>query len=1091
MRVLLIAAVAAGTVLGAWGAGAENAGTPRWIQPTVGSFADADTGLFRRLVVNRGEVTRAVWTVAALGAFEARVNGGDGLGGYLNGGFTQPEKCRHALTFDVTDRWRRGAGETNRLFATVSASWWRDAIMRRDLVKPRAGYPRNSALWATLRLTYADGSEETVVTDTDWDAVYGGAVVRAGIYEGEVQDLMRVPAVQARDEFASERWEKAAPNHDFAGEVRPMRGPLVRLREDLALKPVGVTLPLRLEPGREYVFDFGQNASAIERMVVEGERQTKVFVRHAEMLNEPGGDPKRGNDGPGGTLYLINLRNIDASTTYTLRDGEQTLTPRFTFFGYRYVGVRVTRPVTVKSLVSVPVTSVARESESASFTCGDADVNRLVSNIRWGFRSNYLSVPTDCPQRNERLGWTADTMVFVRAASYLADVRGFLGKWLADLRDTQSAAGAYEQLAPLVWSASHKRATSGWSDAGVLVPYFLWQHYGDRTLVDENWDSMVRYMDYLSAHGGPDRSCYGDWCTQEMGVQEGNHYVRTQSQEYMDLFSAFYWVWDAQAMRELAAATGRTAEATRFAADERRARAAFAKRYLGSDGRLRPELRCQTSGLYLLKLGLCGGDAAAEEERRELLENFHAKGDRLQTGFMGTAILMDTLTEIGATDLAYTLLLQHENPSWLYSVDQGATTLWERWDSYTKEKGFGNAEMNSFNHYAYGAVFAWMMGTAAGIRPGPDGNGFRKFVLAPHPDRRLGFAKVAYDSPCGRIESHWRYEGDACVWRFRVPDGTTASVRLPGAPAKDYPAGAYELKIEQPKRTVFFGDSITRQAWYVGYFKLGWDRAHPGENLTVVNAGVAGDTAEGALSRFDWDLKPLKPDHVVVMFGMNDVGVLLYATNKPPTSATLAERDERIARYGRNMRSIVRRLKDEGWKVTLMTPTPYDEYSRTNKGRFYRGANDLGLSRCAEEVRRIAAEEKVGLIDLHRPLTEALKRAAEPGPTRDRIHPTEDGARLVAAEMLRQLGVAEPNLAKTGDDYARMRAWVASDSPKRTIPQVRMDVLRRGGDPDDRESFEKVVSAWLKQLEEQKSSYLGYIRGITDYYRKNNRTFRK
>ena len=740
-----------------------------WIQPSSASFADSDVGLFRKSFVLEKPVDAALLKVAALGAFEVRVNGVP-QPGYLNGGCTQPEKCRHEYPFDVTRCLRIGAGQTNEVLASVAASWWRDEILRRNLKGP-AGYPRDSALRAVLTVKFSDGSQEVVETDGTWDATYGGTVVRAGIFEGEMQNLMRT----------ENRWVSAVPNRDFSGEVRPMRGPWIGLREDLVLRPVGVTLPLRLEPRREYVFDFGQNAAAIERMVVEGDRLTKVTVRHAEMLNEPGGDPKRGNDGPGATLYQINLRYIPASSTYVLRDGEQTLQPHFTYFGYRYVGVTVTAPVMLKSIESVPVTSVSREMETAALETGDEAVNRLVSNIRWSFRSNYLSVPTDCPQRNERLGWTADTMVFTPAASYLADVRGFLGKWLADVRDTQSEAGAYEQVAPLIWCGSQKKATSGWSDAGVLVPYFLWKHYGARDIVEEHWESMKRYMAYLDAHDGPDRSCFGDWLAFE-----------PQTPEYCKTFSAFYWVWDAQAMKEMAESFGKSDDVARFAAQERRARQFFAAKYLDEAGMMRKDFRQQTTDLYMLKLGLCGNETAREATKADLVANIRGNGDRLKTGFMGTAILMDTLTEIGETELAYSLLLQHRHPSWLYTVDQGATTMWERWNSYTKEKGFGDPNMNSFNHYAYGAVYAWMMKTIAGIRPDPKEPGFRRFVLAPQPDRRLGRAKAAYDSLHGRIESEWSYDADGrWHWTYSVPAGTTAKVVLPDGRAFERLSGRW------------------------------------------------------------------------------------------------------------------------------------------------------------------------------------------------------------------------------------------------------------------------------------------------------------
>ena len=288
------------------------------------------------------------------------------------------------------------------------------------------------------------------------------------------------------------------------------------------------------------------------------------------------------------------------------------------------------------------------------------------------------------------------------------------------------------------------------------------------------------------------------------------------------------------------------------------------------------------------------------------------------------------------------------------------------------------------------------------------------------------------------------------------------------------------------ERVVFLGDSITRQGWYEGYVQLGIDTARPGLGVEVVNAGISGDTSAGALERFDWDLKPMKPDRVFVMFGMNDVDVKLY-TGQAPGEEPVAKRKEKIAAYEQNMRTLVDRILAEGWNLVLMTPTPYDEYSKTNKGQMWKGANEKGLSECAEIVRRIAAEKGVPVVELHRPLTEAWKAAAEgDGFTVDRVHPSEAGYRLVAAEILKAAGVAEPAFPTNGPAYAAMRTKISGEAQRRFIPQMRMDIKRRGGDPDDRESFEKTVAAWRKALESSEDGrrYIDWFSKIWDYYRK-------
>ena len=288
------------------------------------------------------------------------------------------------------------------------------------------------------------------------------------------------------------------------------------------------------------------------------------------------------------------------------------------------------------------------------------------------------------------------------------------------------------------------------------------------------------------------------------------------------------------------------------------------------------------------------------------------------------------------------------------------------------------------------------------------------------------------------------------------------------------------------ERVVFLGDSITRQGLYEGYVQLGIDTARPGLGVEVVNAGISGDTSSGALERFDWDLKPMKPDRVFVMFGMNDVDVKLY-TGQPPGEEPVAKRKEKIAAFERNMRTLTGRILAEGWGLVLMTPTPYDEYSKTNKGQMWKGANEKGLAACAEIVRRIAAEKEVPLVELHRPLTAAWKAAADgDGFTVDRVHPSEAGYRLAAAEILKAAGITEPSFPTNGPACAAIRERFAAAAQKRFVPQMRMEISRRGGDPENRESFEKTVAAWRRELEsdEEKKSYVGWFSKIWDYYRK-------
>jgi len=758
--------------------GAE--GLAHFISPAGPAEKDRTAAVFERRFAARGAVASAEWRVTGLGVFDVAVNGRPVGTDFLKPGYTECGKCRHEYAYDVKDLLAAAAAATNVLSATVTPGWWCD-----QLIVSKKGNPwqqgERVAFRGLLTLRYADGTEERVPTDERWLSAYAGPLKAAGIYEGEVYD--------ARETVSGLR--PSVRNDEFKGEIRPAAAKVV-LRTDLTLRPVG-GFRKELAPGELLVLDFGQNCSAVPRFTVEGSAGTELEMRFAEMLNEPGGDPKRGNDGPGGTPYLANLRAAYAGLRYTLKDGVQSYRPSFTYYGYRYVGVRTTAPVVFRSFESVPVSSVTREMERGHIVTGDARVNRLIANVRWGMLSNYLSIPTDCPQRDERFGWTADTQVFVDSAAYLVDSYGFLMKYLDDLADTQRPNGAYTYFAPNCRWRFDDRANAGWADAGVIIPYRLWKRYGKTEPFARHWSDMLRYMDYLDAHGGHDNCENADWLSLEHLPHPG---AMTQDEPYRKCLAAIYRIWDAMMMREMADALADAASGARFAQLERDLRTRFAADYIQADGTMLDRFKGQTMDLFALKLGLCANEAAAELTRKDLVANIHAHGDCLQTGFLGTAILMPTLTdEAKAPELAYTLLLQDKFPSWLYSVDQGATTVWERWNSYTKEKGFGPVSMNSFNHYAYGCVMEWLFAYAAGIRADPSVPGFRKLILAPVTDRRLGSLEAEYDSPVGKVRSAWRYGADGrLVWKFTVPEGAEALVVSPlDGTRRTYRAGSHEL----------------------------------------------------------------------------------------------------------------------------------------------------------------------------------------------------------------------------------------------------------------------------------------------------------
>jgi len=789
-------------------------------KPPKNEHAAPGTSCFVKTLDLGANIREAYWTVTGQGVFEVFVNGSRVGEDFLKPGFTHVFKTRHAFTYDVTDLLAK-TGE-NVFAAMVSAGWWRDKIVHYR--------GKESAFRAQLIVRYADGSEKRFGTDAAWRGAIASPVKRASIFEGEEFDA-RIP-MDWMKKGGEAAFQAVKTIDEFKGAIVPMEGPAVRLREDLAMRPAAAYVwqgvegadgtskfgkvkiirsykpgdAMTLAPGETLVVDFGQNASAEPRFTASAAAGTTVTLLPAEMLNDEDGLKSRGNDGPEGSVYRINLRNIHAEgarAIYTFAGtGDESYMPRFTFFGYRYLSVTATDRVTIKRLESVPVTSIAKNLELGTILTGNKDVNRLISNVKWGQYSNYLSVPTDCPQRNERLGWTADTQVFTKAASRNADVYGFLCKWMRDMRDSQlDTTGSYPSVAPLA-QYGNEGDRFGWADAGVIVPYTMWRRFGDPTIIKMNWASMKRFMARLAEtkHATqPGSGQYADWLSYERfqpcNAPWGKNPPK-EAFEYWNFLGACYWLWDARMMAEMAAAIGETTDEKTFRNTAETALAHIRRTYVMADGLLSTTFRdLQTACLFALKLGLLEDAKATAQTRSILLQNIRDHGDCLQTGFLGTSILMDTLTyEAGAAEVAYTLLLQRKNPSWLYSVDQGATTIWERWNSYVKATGFGPASMNSFNHYAYGAVLEWMYGTMAGIRDDAQTPGFKHFILAPIPDTRVGNVTAEYDSAYGKIRSSWAYgENGRWTWTFTIPANTTAAVTLPGGETKTYAAGTYTV----------------------------------------------------------------------------------------------------------------------------------------------------------------------------------------------------------------------------------------------------------------------------------------------------------
>lgn len=696
--------------------------------------------LRRRFTVER-PFRRARLYVTALGVYDAWLNGelvGDQR---LAPGWTDYRERVQYQVIDVTDDLRFGE---NMVGAMIGPGWFAG---RAGLFHARAYYGDAPALLAQLEIEYADGSRSVIGTDGRWERC-DGPILMADIMDGESHDArLEVEGWCDTGADGSDDWEPVSVLEEdrelYAQTDQPVR----------ALIELPARSVREIEPGR-WVFDLGQNMVGVSRLQVDEAEGTELVLRHAEMLNEDG------------TLYTANLRGAAAVDRYVCRGGgKEDWSPRFTFHGFRYVEV--------SGLTSEPdlgtVTGVVVGTDLpivGSFSCSDERLNQLQSNIVWGMRGNMLSIPTDCPQRDERMGWTADTQVFVPTAMYNADIGAFMTKWMRDMQDAQRSDGAHADVAPVMDGLTY--GTPVWGDAGTIVPWAVYWYSGDHGILAENIDSMKRWVDWCERHStglirDRDRgNDYGDWLS--IGADTPK-----------DVIGTAYFARSAWIVSEACRVLGDDAGAEEYNDLFGRIRGAFIDRYVRADGSIEGDT--QTCYLMALRFGLLPEDLR-EAAAAHLVDDLESRGWRLSTGFVGVSHLLPVLDDAGRSDVAYRLLMQDEFPSWLFSVKHGATTIWERWNGWTPEDGMNDPGMNSFNHFALGSCGEWLFAGVAGITPGVDG-GFRDFEISPAIDGALTHAEASYESVYGTIRSSWSVEDDRFVLEVEVPANTRARVVIP------------------------------------------------------------------------------------------------------------------------------------------------------------------------------------------------------------------------------------------------------------------------------------------------------------------------
>lgn len=704
-----------------------------------------------------GKVVSARLYITSHGLYEVHINGkrvGDQL---FTPGWTSYNKRLQYETYDITNILKKGA---NAIGAILGDGWYRGYLTWND---ERNVYGSKLALLAQIDITYADGHKQVIGTNGDWKSSTG-PILKSDIYMGEKYDARLDKAGWTSAGYNDHNWISVKPVNLPKDILVAPAGPPVREIEEL--KPVRVIYT----PEGDTVLDMGQNMVGWVRFKVRGKRGTKITLRHAEVLD------KHGN------FYTANLRTAKATDTYILKGGgEEVFEPHFTFHGFRYVAVSgYPGKLDPNDFTGVVIHSDMKPT--GHFECSNPLVNQLQSNIIWGQKGNFLDVPTDCPQRDERLGWTGDAEVFSPTASFNMETAGFYSKWLQDLAADQSPNGGIPVVIPNVLG-NLMGGAAGWSDAGVIIPWTVYQAYGDKRILKNQYESMKAWVDYVRVQAKKNDTPYlwdtgfqfGDWLAfspEDATAYQGSYTVP-------DMIATAYFARSTDLLQRTARILGKTEDANKYARLLNHIKKAFVREYVTPNGRVISDT--QTAYVLALKFGLLP-DSLRGKAADQLVKDIDARG-HLTTGFLGTPQLNPVLSNNGRSDMAYRLLLHKKYPSWLYPVTMGATTIWERWDGIKPDSTFETPSMNSFNHYSYGAIGDWLYTVVGGVRETEPG--YKQFTIHPEPGGNMSHARVIFKSMYGKIESSWNLNPKMFELNVQIPANTRAMIVLPNAKLND------------------------------------------------------------------------------------------------------------------------------------------------------------------------------------------------------------------------------------------------------------------------------------------------------------------
>jgi alpha-L-rhamnosidase len=725
-----------------------------WIEPAIpGDSSAGPAPLLRREFEIKKPVKAARLYITSHGLYETHLNGKRVGDEYLTPGWTSYNKRLQYQTYDVTNLLKQGRNATGTL---LGDGWYRGNLAWGGL---KNIYGKTLGLLYQLEVTYTDGSSELITSDAQWKSSTG-PIRRAGIYYGEAYDARLEKKSWTQPGFSDSDWSDVKVVQGEKENIVASYGPPVRKHE--TFKPTKIFKT----PKGQTVVDFGQNLVGWITLKVKGNAGDKITIRHAEVLD------KEKN------VYLDNLRAAQAEIIYILKGGEEEIyEPRFSFFGFRYAWVEgYPGTLTADKITATAVYSDMKPT--GNFTSSHPLINQLQHNIQWGQKGNFVDVPTDCPQRDERLGWTGDAQVFFRTAAYNMNVASFFHKWLKDVEADQRKDGAVPFVIPNVLGDS-AAASTGWADVAVIIPWNLYQAYGDQRILEQQYESMKGWVSYMERRSKNDLwnrgFHFGDWLFyRPFDDNDGRSAV---TDKY--LISQCFWAYSTQLMLNTALVLNKPADVQHYTAQLKKIKDAFLKEYVTPSGRLVSST--QTAYTLALHFDMLP-EALRAQAAEKLATNVKDYGNHLTTGFLGTPYLCHVLTRFGYTDVAYDLLLQEEYPSWLYPVKMGATTIWERWDGMKPDSTFQTPGMNSFNHYAYGAIGDWMYRTVAGLQEASPG--YKKITIAPQPGGKLTMANADLKTIYGPAKSSWKTENGILKLDVIIPANTTATVTLPQASGK-------------------------------------------------------------------------------------------------------------------------------------------------------------------------------------------------------------------------------------------------------------------------------------------------------------------